>query len=154
VRKELEMFEEFLEGKRLKLTGHRRELTERIFSNHSHFSAEGLLKDLRREKSRISRATVYRTLTLLTQAKLLEMQDFGWGNKFYEHLFGHLHHDHLVCIKCRRIFEVKNGQLENIQDRLSKREKFLPLSHSLKIYGLCRSCREPRLEIKNLSRGK
>lgn len=140
MQKELKVFEEFLKGKKLKLTGQRRELTERIFSNHSHFSAEGLLKDLQKERSKISRATVYRTLALLTQAKLLDVQDFGWGNKFYEHLFGHLHHDHLVCVNCRGIFEIKNEGMERIQENISKKERFIPVSHSLKIYGLCRDC--------------
>ncbi len=134
------VFEEFLRKKGLKSTRQRRLVVERVFSTHTHFSAEGLFELLRKEDESISKATVYRTLALLTESRLLEPIDFGKGYKYYEHVLGHSHHDHLVCIRCGRIKEFEDDTIEEIQVDVSRKMRFKPMSHSLKIFGSCRRC--------------
>ncbi len=133
-------FEEFLRKKGLKSTRQRRLIVERAFLTHTHFSAEGLFELLRKEDDTISKATVYRTLALLTEGRLLEPIDFGKGYKYYEHVLGHSHHDHLVCIRFGRITQFEDDTIENIQVEVSRKMRFKPMSHSLKIFGSCRRC--------------
>jgi len=138
--KELEIFHSFLRERSLKLTPQRKLLAQKAFAMHHHFTAEELFEWARRGHKRISRATVYRTLALLVDSNLLEALDFGKGYKYYEHILGHPHHDHIVCIKCGKITEFESPEIEQIQAKVSEKENFHPMFHTLKIYGLCETC--------------
>ena len=135
------VLEAFLKEQGLKLTAQRREVAQRALSRHRHFSAEELYEELRGRHAGISRATVYRTLKLLADKQLLEVHDFDRGYRQYETQVGRHHHDHLVCLKCRRIVEFENEAIEKEQDKVARRHRFKILSHSHKIYGLCGACR-------------
>lgn len=139
---EIKAFEEYLRKEGLKLTNQRLAVVRAAFSTHKHFTADEILVLLRKAYPAISRATVYRTLFLLSKARLLTKQDFERGKTYYEHLIGHHHHDHLVCLKCARIYEFENEKIEEIQNKVVSKEKFIPVAHSLKIFGICKSCRK------------
>ena len=72
-------FLDFLARKNLRLTGPRRAIIETVFSTEKHFTAEELLEWARRRDKSVSRATVYRTLPLLTESGLVREMDFGQG---------------------------------------------------------------------------
>lgn len=141
---EIKAFEEYLRKEGLKLTNQRLAVVKGAFSTHKHFTAEEMLALSKKVDPTISRATVYRTLFLLSKAKLLDKQDFEKGKVYYEHLIGHHHHDHLVCLKCERIYEFENAEIEDMQKKVATKEKFIPLTHSLKIFGICKNCRKPK----------
>lgn len=132
-------FSEFLEKRDLKLTSQRRTILHGALRD-GHFSADKLLEFSKREDPTVSKATVYRTLTLLKEAKILEEQDFGDGKKLYERAQGRKHHDHLICIKCGDIIEFENDAIEKLQDSEAKRQRFKIVYHSLKLFGFCRDC--------------
>ena len=125
----------------VKLTVQRREAVAQALSKRRHFSAEELYGELKRRHAGISRATVYRTLRLLAEHNVLEVHDFDRGYRLYESRLGRHHRDHLICLKCRRIVEFENQEIEKEQDHVAKRYHFKILSHSHKIYGLCSRCR-------------
>ena len=77
-----ERFLDFLARKNLRLTGQRRAIIEAVFGTEKHFTAEELLKWARRRDESVSRATVYRTLPLLTESGLVREMDFGKDHKF------------------------------------------------------------------------
>ena len=131
-------FAEFLSRRGLKLTRQRKRILEEVFSSHDHFKAEKLLQDM----SGISRATLYRTLALLVEAKLLRQETFGERHAHYEHVLGHGHHDHLVCLECGEIVEFRNDEIEKRQEEVCRRHKFSPVSHRMSIYGYCAKCTE------------
>jgi Fur family ferric uptake transcriptional regulator len=133
-------FTEFLEKKDLKLTSQRRTILRTALEAKGHFSAEELLKLSKKQDSTISKATVYRTLALLKEAKILEEHDFGDGKKIYERAEGRKHHDHLICIKCGRIIEFENDSIEALQDREASKHDFQIVYHSLKLFGFCKNC--------------
>lgn len=135
-------FERFLRGRGLKLTHPRRAILDAALARHDHFSADELADRLRQGPRPASKASVYRTLALLKESGLLEEQDFGGGRKFYEQALGRTHHDHLVCIACGQIAEFQNPRIEQMQDQVTGREGFVPIFHSLKIFGYCRACRK------------
>ena len=132
-------FSDFLEKKDLKLTSQRRTILRQAVRD-GHFSAEMLLDFSKKADPTVSKATVYRTLLLLKEAKILEEQDFGDGKKLYERAQGRKHHDHLICIKCGRIIEFENDPIERLQDSEAKRHRFKIVYHSLKLFGFCRNC--------------
>jgi Fur family transcriptional regulator, ferric uptake regulator len=133
-------FYEHLASEGLRLTTPRRQILDTVLSIHSHFTAESLYNTLKSKHGQISRATLYRTLALLTESNVLEAQDFGGGSMYYEHKFGHTHHDHLVCLKCGSIIEFSDDRLEKMQMEVTNRLQFKPFYHALKISGLCSNC--------------
>lgn len=143
---ERKVFQDYLRTKGLKFTQTRQVLLERIFEMHDHFTADQLLDRLRDAQVRISKATVYRTLKVMLDSGLLECHDFGEGARYYEHSFGHQNHDHLFCVHCNQIEEFHHPQIKELHQRVASDLGFRLLSHSLKIFGLCRQCtRQPEL---------
>lgn len=140
--KEIEAFRQFLKHRDLKLTVQRNIIFQRILREDKHFSAEELFEALRREKRSISKATVYRTLQLLVEARLLDQVDFDRGFKLYERTLGHKHHDHLICVECSRVVEFHDEELEDVQMTVVRRYDFDMISHTHKIYGICSECRD------------
>ncbi len=136
----LTAFDSFLKNKGLRFTEPRRQIVEKVLTLHTHFTAEELYEQLKNEYGHISKATLYRTLALLTESNVLEAQDFGAGSNYYEHKLGHTHHDHMVCLKCNRIIEFKDDKIEAAQDAMAKKLRFKPRYHTLKIYGTCSRC--------------
>ena len=132
-------FSGFLEQKDLKLTTQRRTILHQAMRD-GHFSAEKLLENSKKEDPTVSKATVYRTLALLKEAKIVEEQDFGEGMKLYERAQGRKHHDHFICIKCGRIIEFENDPIERLQDAEARKHRFKVVYHSLKLFGFCRDC--------------
>lgn len=139
--KEFNTFIEHIKEKRLKMTSQRISIAHKALATHSHFTADELYDMVSRIDKSISRASVYRTLAILVSTGLLEKLDFGKGKAYYEHIFGHQHHDHLVCLGCGRISEFMSNGIEKMQDRITKMHSFKPVSHSLRIYGLCKRCK-------------
>src|ERR1019366_1353053 len=91
-------FLDFLARKGLRLTGQRRAIIEAVFSTEKHFTAEELLGWAQRRDKSISRATVYRTLPLLTESGLVREMDFGGDHKFYDPNYAeHPRHSHIIC---------------------------------------------------------
>nr|MCU0825521.1 transcriptional repressor [Leptospira sp.] len=116
-KQEMKAFEDYLREKGLKITNQRLLVAQKIFSSHNHFTAEGLLDELKDNKDRISKATIYRILAIMVEAGLLEEHDFGKDYKYYEHIIGHQHHDHIICMQCGRIVEFVDNRIEELQNK-------------------------------------
>lgn len=134
-------FVDFLAKRKLKYTSQRRTILSEAFRAKAHFTADELLDLTKRRDRSIGKATLYRTLSLLKESRLLEEQDFGSGRKSYEPLLGHPHHDHLVCIRCRKILEFENDEIERIQEEEARKLGFKTIFHSHKLFGFCRDCK-------------
>ncbi|RMF92623.1 MAG: transcriptional repressor [Candidatus Schekmanbacteria bacterium] len=140
----LETFKEYLKSNNLKYTAERETIVQVIFETHDHFDADQLEAILREKNSKISRATIYRTLDLLIKSKLITQHQAGFGRKIYEHILGHRHHDHLVCLSCNSFIEFDDERIENLQNEVCRKKDFLAEHHSLKIFGYCKKCREKK----------
>lgn len=146
-------FERFLKTRALKLTHQRRRIFERVFATHEHFSAETLYGWMRAETgSAVSRATVYRTLSLLVEGEFLETLDAGKGELLYEHVLGHRHHDHLVCIDCGKIEEFSDERIETAQREAALRKGFTLQYHNLRLFGNCAACTKKRERVAEIVR--
>ncbi len=138
----LETFKKYLASENLKLTPQRAAILDTIFAASGHFDADDLFFALRKSGKRISKATVYRTLELLTGAGLIRQVDFGRGHRAFELIFGRSHHDHLICTSCGKVVEFDDPTVQELQARVCSRFTFRPESHSLRILGQCASCRK------------
>jgi Fur family transcriptional regulator, ferric uptake regulator len=105
------------------------------------FSAEDLLRRLRRTNPRIGRATVYRSIEKLVRMKVLDRIEFADGTHSFRMCESDHHHHHLACNKCHRVVEL-DFCLESAQlARIGKQMSFQIADHSLTLFGLCRECR-------------
>ena len=134
-------FADFLQQQGLKLTSEREALVREIFSIHYHFEADELLFKMKQNNTKISRATVYRTLELLVMSGLVRRVHLGEDHYHYEHVSGNSHHDHLICTTCGAVIEFHDEELEQRQREICERKKFTPTFHNLQILGLCDACR-------------
>ncbi len=135
-------FIEFLRSAGLKVTRARREILREVFRCHGHFDADELFLKLQKRNSGVSRATVYRTLALLVTSKLVRKMKLGDGRSTYEHVLGHPHHDHLICINCNKIYEFHNPEIEQLQNKICTEYGFRMVSHTQQIFGICPDCQE------------
>ena len=138
---EVAEFSEYLRTQGLKLTTQRESILRRVLRIKKHFSADQLFEALRKDRAGISKATVYRTLSLLSEGGFIEALDLGRDQgTLYEHVMGHDHHDHMVCLTCGRIIEFHDDELERVQDEAVRRHGFQASSHKLNVYGTCARC--------------
>jgi Fur family ferric uptake transcriptional regulator len=133
-------FEAFIRKKGLKLTSQRRRILKRVFATNRHFTADEIHESFRRGRSVVSRATIYRTLTLLVEGGFIDMLELGGDTKRYEHILDREHHDHLMCTRCGIVVEFQEPRIEELQDEVAKRQGFKITSHSLRLFGTCRKC--------------
>jgi Fur family ferric uptake transcriptional regulator len=124
----------------LKQSRQRDAITEVFFTTPGHVSVEELVLRVRSVDSRVSVATVYRTLKLLGESGLAASRDFGEGQTRWESTVGRPHHDHLVCTRCGRIVEFANDEIERLQATVARRHGFHVESHRLELYGRCGDC--------------
>jgi len=142
-------FEQYLRSKKLKFTAQRDLIFEQAFQTHEHFTADTLHAWLSGEGAKVSRATVYRTLRLLEEGGFIESLDTGRGELVYEHILGHSHHDHLVCLDCGKIEEFRNEVIEQLQEETAESRGFTLVHHTLRLEGYCRACARVRATEMN-----
>ena len=131
-------FMEFLARRHLRVTAQRRAILDTVFNTRQHFTAEELLAWSRRRDRSVSRATVYRTLPLLTESGLVREMDFGKDYKFYDPNYAdHPHHSHIICEDCDKIFEFESGKIEKLESEISRRLGFEVKTQRLEILGHC-----------------
>src|SRR6476619_2316472 len=128
----------FLESKNLRLTLQRRAIVETVFETEEHFTADQLLEWSRQRDKTVSRATVYRTLPLLTESGLVREMDFGKDHKFYDPNYAqHPNHNHIICQDCDKIVEFESDKIEKIETEISHRLGFAVKAHRLQITASC-----------------
>ncbi len=135
-----EVFRDYIQSKGLKFTPERKSILNYVFENHGHFEVEELLFEMRKNKVRVSKATIYRTVALLVKCGLLREVIFGEKHTHYEHVYGHEHHEHLVCIGCGKIIEFCDERIEKFQDEVCVKNRFKPENHRFQITGYCEDC--------------
>lgn len=134
-----ERFTAFLKSRQLRKTPERFEILRCALKRNGHFDADILYNALDSKGYHVSRATVYSTLELLSEAGIVRKLLFDTHQARYE-IAGSIH-SHLVCTQCGEIREI---DLKEIDRRLSEMRfsGFSPAYVSTCIYGICRRCGE------------
>ena len=133
-------FREYLKKGNLKFTPERKFIIDAIFTLHKHFNTDQLYEWIHPKHKNISRATIYRTLPLLVDSGLIRETLRCQGRASYEHIFGHNHHDHLLCIGCGKIIEFMEPKIEKLQKAVCRKFSFHAIDHKLGIKGYCEKC--------------
>lgn len=129
---------EFLAKKNLRITAQRQAIVDSVFNTDEHFTAEQLLGWSRARDKSVSRATVYRTLPLLTESGLVREMDFGKDYKFYDPNYAeHPHHHHIICQDCEKIVEFESRKIDQIETEISHKLGFSVHSQRLQITATC-----------------
>jgi len=126
--------------------GHRSSKRDRIvqvfLAQEGHLSAEELADLVRQADSRISRATVYRTLQWMVDAGVAGKVDFGGGKFRFERAYRHPRHFHFICKSCNQSFEFLSSDIEALIEEVAAARNFEGRQSTLQVYGLCESCRD------------
>src|SRR6058998_1629801 len=118
-------FMEFLDQRNLRLTSQRQAIIDSVLSTDEHFTAEQLLEWSRRRDKSVSRATVYRTLPLLTESGLVREMDFGKDHTYYDPNYAdHPNHSHIICNDCDKIVEFEDDNIARLEDEISHKLGF------------------------------
>ena len=121
----------------LKITLPRVKILEILESSEvHHVSAEDVYKLLLQNGEEVGLATVYRVLTQFEQAELVVRHNFEGGHSVFE-LSPDKHHDHIVCIRCGRVEEFADDEIEQLQKKVADKLGFELTDHNLNMYGLC-----------------
>ncbi len=138
------VFAEHLAKNGLRLTGQRRAILDMLIASDRHLSQEEIHRALRGRG--VGRATVFRTLKTLQECGLAAPVVGLDGVSRFEINLERPHHDHLICVECGHIREVRWPRLEKIQEEACRRVGFTPRWHRHEVFGLCRDCaRKARL---------
>ncbi len=131
-------FVAFLATKSLRMTSQRQAIIDSVFSTEEHFTADQLLEWSRARDKSVSRATVYRTLPLLTESGLVTEMDFGKDHKFYDPNYAeHPNHNHIICEDCERIVEFESDQISRIENEITHQLGFAVKTQRLQITASC-----------------
>jgi len=133
-----ERFIAFLATKHLRITAQRHAIVDAVFSTEEHFTAEQLLDWSRTRNRFVSRATVYRTLPLLTESGLVREMDFGKDYKFYDPNYAeHPNHNHIICEDCEKIVEFESDQISRLEGEITRQLGFAVKTQRLHITASC-----------------
>ncbi|MBI3999758.1 MAG: transcriptional repressor [Candidatus Omnitrophica bacterium] len=133
-------FGALLEKKGLKLTYERKRICEEVRRLKEHFDADGLYERFKKQRERIARATVYRTLPLLLECGVLQKSAGSSKRDFFERTSSKGHHDHMVCIHCGKIIEFRSDSIEKAQARACEGFEFKLVFHDHRLFGYCKNC--------------
>lgn len=137
-------FNRILKDKGYKFTSQRQHVFEVVVENDGkHLNSQEIYELVREKYPEIGVATVYRTLALLEEMKLIYGVDFEDGYRRYEVVKNeqeHRHH-HLICLECGTIQEVEEDLLGAIEEDILKKNNFKVINHKVKFFGYCRECR-------------
>ena len=137
-----ELLNAFMAKKGLRATRQRDTIVDAFFAHSDHVSIEELLARVRETDPAIGYATVYRTLKLLAESGIANERKFGDGLTRYELADEESHHDHLICVECKRIVEFEEPRIEAMQDEVAAKHGFTLRAHKHELYGVCPDCQK------------
>jgi Fur family ferric uptake transcriptional regulator len=126
-----------------RVTEPRRSLARLIGARGGHFTADELVAASRGERLGVGRATVFRSLEILTELGVVERLDLPSGDHAYV-ACDPAHHHHVVCSQCGRSTDVGDSGMSRVLEEVARRSGYRIESHRLELFGLCASCLAPR----------
>ena len=122
-------------AKGVKLTEQRKIIAKVMSEATDHPDVDELYKRVSKIDSKISIATVYRTVKLFEEAGILAKHDFKGGKARYEEI-SESHHDHLIDVKTGEIIEFVDNEIEKLQKKVAEKYGYELVDHKLELYGV------------------
>ena len=130
-----EIIEQKCIAKGVKLTDQRKIIAKIMSDSQDHPDVDELYKRASKIDSKISIATVYRTVKLFEEAGIIAKHEFKGGKARYEEL-NEGHHDHLIDIKTGEIIEFVDEEIEKLQKKVADKYGYKLVDHKLELYGI------------------
>ena len=147
ISREHDLFTRILREKGVKVTMQRILVLEALSScPDGHLTAEEIYNLVKAAYPEIGLATIYRTIQLLWELRLIDRISLDDGFVRYEirevmeNKSKH-HHHHLICKQCGKVASFQDDLLEELEEKIQRTMRFTVSDHEVKLYGFCEECR-------------
>lgn len=127
----------YLSGRGLRFTEPRWKVAQAILNAGRHLEAPAILEQVHKRNPDVGAATVYRAITLLCEAGILEQSHQDASGKTLYEITSEDHHDHILCADCGATFEFHDSRLEAAQERIANDQGFSLSDHRHVLMGRC-----------------
>jgi Fur family peroxide stress response transcriptional regulator len=121
-----------------RITPQRIAIVEYLLKTEDHPSAEHIHKTIQKKYPMVSLSTVYKTLDLLKEKKLVNEIEVEGEARFDAHTDEHIN---LVCMNCGKIDDIDEDSLKEIQIRAARKSKYMIVKGSFELFGYCNNCK-------------
>ena len=128
---------QYMRENKLKDTRQRKAIVDAFLGMSGHVSIDRLLAEVQRVQPSVGYATVYRSLKMFVEAGVASERRFGDGPSLFEPVEQGSHHDHLICVLCKRIFEFEDAIIEERQLVVAKEMGLRLTNHRMTLFGEC-----------------
>lgn len=147
LKREQEKLEAYLNKNGLKLSAGRKAVFDMAMHAHGHFTAEDLVKECKTQRKKTSRATIYRALRELLEAKVIRKTAFGEKHDHFEHVYDEKPHHHARCLRCYDVIEFPDLGEDEKYKPILKKLGFKIIGHEMHFYGICTNCQKEEYHV-------
>ncbi len=135
---QLEQLVSNLREEGLRITPQRIAIVDYLLKTPDHPSAEQIHKTIRKKYPMVGLSTVYKTLDLLKEKRLVNEIEVEGEARFDAHTDEHIN---LVCMNCGKIEDMDEKSLKEIQSKIAKKSKYRIVKSSFELFGYCNKCK-------------
>jgi len=133
---EQKKYSKYLEKSGLRLSRGRSKVFEMVMNAHGHFAPEEIVKVCQKNKTKVSRATIYRSIRELLESGIIRLTAFGEKHQHFEHLYDEKPHHHARCIRCGIMIEFLDKNEDAVYRPFLENKNFHILGHEMHFYGI------------------